>query len=340
MKIAPFKIIIILIIVSFVIFLIYFRWFRFRVQHEGKTTVNVGYKPSIITTPYLIGIEKGFFADEGLNINLVRYKGSGMVIGALNSNTVDVSSGSVSTNRFNAFSKGLKIHIIADLAQGLPSLMIRKDLWDTGTIRDLSDLRDKNIVVSRPGSGSYYVLATLLDNTGIDIEKDVNLKYISQKDLLAAFQSKSIDAAITYEPYAAYIKKEELAVPFEDIGKYFPEGGYQIAVLFSSERFMKEKPEVLRAFLRGYVRSLKFLQKVNDKNSKERAEIFDIIQKYLDFDRDILNKINWYHVDPDGIPNTKSIEEMRNFFYSEGLLEKKLNLDEFIDLTFLPAYNK
>ncbi|AMD19713.1 HCL438Cp [Eremothecium sinecaudum] len=161
-------------------------------------SIRVGYIPEHFSTPLLFAQQKGFFANQGVEVDLIQYpSGSGHLIQALTCGDLDIAVGLT-----EAFVRG-----IADKDQGaeavyqLVGTYVKSPLnWavSTGAQRndlvDLKQLEGSKIGVSRVGSGSYvmsYVLA--LDNKFQQPFQD-HVVCDTFANLRAAVNNNSVDA--------------------------------------------------------------------------------------------------------------------------------------------------
>jgi sulfonate transport system substrate-binding protein len=77
------------------------------------------------------------------------------------------------------------------------ALIVRKD----SPIKNLSDLRGKNIALNK-GSNVHYLLVKLLERAGLKYE-DIEPIYLAPADARAAFERGSVDAWVIWEPFLA-----------------------------------------------------------------------------------------------------------------------------------------
>ncbi len=73
--------------------------------------VNVAISNSTGDFAILIAIKKGYFAEEGLDVNGIVFDSGGKMIAPLGSGEIDVATGSASATLFNAVVRGIKIQI-------------------------------------------------------------------------------------------------------------------------------------------------------------------------------------------------------------------------------------
>jgi NitT/TauT family transport system substrate-binding protein len=110
---------------------------------------------------------------------------------------VDAVVGGFSAATFNAVIRGLDLRIVASMGrqphQGYPSaLMVRKDLLDSGAVKQIQDLRGRKVALSGGmGATGAYWMSTKLRPAGLSLAD-------SFPDMIAAFKSKAIGASLTY----------------------------------------------------------------------------------------------------------------------------------------------
>lgn len=303
-------------------------------QHSDLSTespLKVAEFPGTISAAIELTKQRGYFADEGVNVQITPTD-SKFLIEQMDKGEFDIGYNGLSADLMNANIRGIKIKVIADLSQGGSALLVRKDLWDSGKIRSIKDLRGRTVRAAREGSGSYYSLAYELQQAGLDINKDINLKTTSQADVLPAFESKTIDAAdLGAEPFITYAVERGLAVALP-----LPPMRYQLPVLIATDKVLAERPEKVRAFLRAYLKGIQVYLKAYEGKEPERQETVKIISELSGVPPETVNKMTWHYVSPDGVPNLEQIQKMIDFFHSNGNISKKINVAEIADLSFLP----
>ena len=100
---------------------------------------------SLASATIHVGRERGYFAEQGISLEMVPFDSGARMVPALVTGQIEVAAGSPSVGAYNAQARGLSFKIVADLASSSPQgttgyLMIRKDLADSGAIRDYADL--------------------------------------------------------------------------------------------------------------------------------------------------------------------------------------------------------
>jgi len=303
---------------------------------QRESQIKVGGHTTQLGACLKIAEAKEFYRKNGLDATIRLVKSSKQSMAAMEAGDLDVVIGSLSAGSFNLIRKG-DLVILADGSRVVPSVIIRKDLWESGQVRQLTALKGVSIRTPREGSSSYYALSKVLRGIGLNIE-DIKPKYLKEKEALAALEAKQIDAAILNEPFATSAVERGLGIRYdiEEVEKFFPPKGQQHMVIYTLRKTMKEKPQLLHKFFEAYVEAAKFYDQARTGNQPQRDEAVKIISEYTSHDKVTIEKAVWPYVAPDGKPNVSYINEMHDYFVQKGLVDSPINLDNVIHLEFLP----
>src|SRR5499427_10359211 len=144
---------------------------------HGEETVRIGMARSVSNGAELIAIEKGYFKEAGIKVEMDDIDTSANTIALLAQNRLQIVAGGISAGYFNALEKDLPVTIIADRVS-TPighNLMLRPDLKDK--IKDIRQLKGKVIASNGPGSVSTYEVGKILETVGLSIN-DVEVKIL------------------------------------------------------------------------------------------------------------------------------------------------------------------
>src|SRR5690606_24291554 len=117
----------------------------------GTTTVRLGSLPiSLSNSGLYIAEAKGYFAEQGITLEWSQFRSGDEQVPVLASGDLDVGAGGPSASLFNAVARGIGIRIVADkghMAHGFDwqQFVTRRDLYESGEIRSLADVRGKKI---------------------------------------------------------------------------------------------------------------------------------------------------------------------------------------------------
>jgi len=174
----------------------------------GGTEDNGLEKVTFSTTLWLssavghIAQDRGFFEDEGLDVEFIVWQRNGAAMPALAQGQIDVgTTGPLNPRYFNLIQRGGRIRLVA--ARGVhategcayAALVGRTDLMDSGRLSDAASLRGLRISTERTNS-NYYTWDRLLVSGGLTMD-DVELRDIPSLAKLDAFAQGRIDAGDT-----------------------------------------------------------------------------------------------------------------------------------------------
>src|SRR5215208_6596095 len=181
-----------------------------------EATIRVGMARSTSNAAELMAIEKGYFKEYGIKLEMEDLDSSANALALLAQNRYQIVAGGISAGYFNAIEKDLPVTIVTDRVS-TPighNLMIRPDLKDQ--IKDPRQLKGKVIASNGPGSVSTYEIGKILEPVGLTIN-DVEIKILPFTQMGIAFTNKAIDGAIVIPPFVWQFEEQKLAVPFADV---------------------------------------------------------------------------------------------------------------------------
>jgi NitT/TauT family transport system substrate-binding protein len=257
-----------------------FVWFvssSIALAQETKPAVKVHTPgPSILSVPFQIAEEQGFYKDEGVNVEFLTMP-TGAGVQAMIAGNVDASQILGLTLRA-AINRGAPLKIVM-VFNDRPTywLMTKKEITSP------EDLKGKIIGSSSPGASSDVLLQRWLAKHRLAPRKDVTIVYIGATPInYQALVRGSVPAAVLVPPFESRAKLEgfhELAnFAKEDLGPFLG-GGVSM-----SDKFMRERPDAMTRFLRATWRSLRFF-KTNRKGS------VTIFAKFLNLQPEIAESV-------------------------------------------------
>src|SRR5947199_7161629 len=163
--------------------------------------VKIGISRTLSDAGYYIADAEGFFRDEGIDVSITGFNSAAQMIAPLGTGELDVGGGTVSAGFYNAVGRGILMKIVADQASikpgyGFSSLLVRKDLVDSGRYKSYADLKGMKIAIGAPGTGTASALNEALKRGGLRYA-DVEVVDMGFPQHATAFANKAIDASIT-----------------------------------------------------------------------------------------------------------------------------------------------
>lgn len=283
----------------------------------APVTLRTGYIPVIFYAPLYLGIERGYFAAEGITLELTPIQSGNDAIVQLAAGNFDVALGGANAGLFNAVHKGLKFQIVAPLHSERPPLTTpliisaRND-----TIKTVADLKGKKVAVNALGAGTEYWLNEALKTGGLTMA-DIQLEAMPFANIAAALDSGQLDAAVMSEPFVTTAADQGLVKILKN--DYI--NGFTATYVFMSA-LATERPDVARGFLRAYIKACRELQ--GDYMTDELA---GILEKYTKVPADVARRLPLPQFNPDAKVPLADLQALQMYFMGRGLLDYAEPLD-------------
>ncbi len=288
-----------------------------------------------------IAHKRGYFKQEGLEVELVKMASGARMIAPLSTGEMHVAAVAVSAGLFNAVARGFDIRIVSDKGRTTPgsgtqAMLVRRSLHDSGAIRTLKDLKGRKVALAAPGSAAGNVFVKLLEKGGLTMN-DVEVVYLGFPQHFAALANGAIDAALTAQPTTNTAIAKGVATPIAQDTDAIPE--HQIAVMLYSGAFIKEQPEAARRFMRAYLRGVRdqndALAPDGNYTGTKGDEIVAILAEYGPFkDPAIYRSFVLNNMDPNGDMRVESLQQDYEILKQQGLVKGDFDVKKMIDTSF------
>lgn len=312
-----------------------------RGETSELTLVKWATAPVISAAPTYVAMEKGYFRQEGLDVQVVTTRASDIRLKALIAGDVQLMLGGFGADIINAVHEGAPVRIVADSGQTRPGFpygvwLVRADLWESGAVRSYKDLKGKVVGHgAHRGSVNDLVLRKTLAKEGISPE-EVTFKRVAWPQIPSALAAKSLEVAQSLEPFTAQALGMGAAKVLGSFADAFPEGLQQV-VIVANTKFGAEKPQALRSFMKAYLRGVLGYHEAITAG-KGREELFQILTKFTRLETPVLSKLGYPFVDPTGRLNEPASLSQLAFFFESGVIRKKVErLEEVADYSHLPS---
>jgi NitT/TauT family transport system substrate-binding protein len=164
----------------------------------AKLTIAVGGAGCLCYLPTVLAERLGEYKKEGLDIELVNFKGGSQALTAVIGGSADVVSGYFDhCVNLAAKNQALEAFVVYDRYPGLALVVGPKQ---TGKINSVADLKDKKVGVSAPGSSTDFFLKYLLSKNGVDPNSVAVIGIGLAATAVAAMEQGSVEAAVMLDP--------------------------------------------------------------------------------------------------------------------------------------------
>ncbi|HWP34132.1 MAG TPA: ABC transporter substrate-binding protein [Thermodesulfobacteriota bacterium] len=298
--------------------------------------VRMGDIPALSSAGLYIAMDKGYFAEVGLQVETELFASAGRMTPALATGQIDVATGAPSAGLFNAIASGMDFKVVADKGQVRPgyggtTLIVRKDLVDSGQVKSVRDLKGREIAVGARGIALDYFLAKAMEEVGLGYDA-LKVTQLAYPDGVRALATKAIDGMWAPEPWGAQAEAQGVGVRFLPADRVKAISTFQIGVTMFSGKFMRERPEAARKFLAAYVKGARFYTERGPKD----PEVMAIVSKHTKVPVETIQAAIPFWIAPDGRPRTEDLLAFQEFCLQQGWVKTRLPAEKIVDLSFLP----
>jgi NitT/TauT family transport system substrate-binding protein len=284
-----------------------------------------------------IGLERGYFAEEGLEIELVPSRATPDTIASLVTGELHFGSGGPDPIIFNAALRGVGVKIVAYYIQvGLgdrsTGFSVRKDLIDSGQYRGPADFRGLTVAVTGNGGLQHMFLERVLGWGGLTLA-DVETVVLSFADTVPAFANGRIDAGFVAEPFTSVAEAQGTAAQVVGIGDVYP--GVPGNVMTISPLFAEREPEAARRFVTAHLRGQRDYYRAIQANEGGRDEIIQILSQYTPIkDPKLYDRLLTSPVDPNMTLDPRILDEIQDYYVKFGTLLQRVDVSQVLDRTY------
>lgn len=228
-----------------------------------KVTIAVGGKNLLYYLPLTVAEQKGFFKDEGLDVEIVDFAGGARALQAVVGGSADVVSGAFEHN-INMQAKGQPMR--AFVLQGrAPQIVLAVNTKTMPNFKSVADLKGKKIGVTAPGSSTNIMANYVIGKAGLK-PADVSIVGVgASQGAVAAMRSGQIDAISNLDPVITILARSndiQIVSDTRDVAeadKVFG-GPMPAGCLYAPVSFIEKNPNTVQALTNAMVRASKWIQ--------------------------------------------------------------------------------
>lgn len=285
--------------------------------------------------PLYVAIHEGYFAEEGLDVNVVQATGGAHVTAVVSGDAFAVIGGVDSYALANRGSSDPIVAISGCVNRANVYLFACKGLAPASdSTEDMAAfLRGKTIVAGRYGGSPNVLIRYLLKKVGLDPDKDVTLIENADESTVTAMLahgqgdignggepqiSEGVTAGIWEEPF----------VKFPDLGDY------AYSVIGVKQSTIANDPDTCLKFVRALLRALKAVQEDHELAARVLEKEFSTLTtegRQAALDRAYEDNL-W---STDGVISEDAVNTLMEVIISSGLFEGEYAYEDMVDLTFV-----
>lgn len=287
---------------------------------DGNVELTIQHITTSDSVPLYLGIEQGFFADEGLNVKVeIAESGSAIIPSVINGESPIGYANVISD--LAAIDEGLDVRFVVnccgtgtDVKKDTSNIFVLED----SKIQGPEDLPGKRIAVNSLKNLGDVTIPVALQKKGID-PKDIEWVPMNYSDMGAALERGDVDAIWQVDPfrtlaldagYRPILSNFVEAIPDTTLGYYITSG-----------KFADANPEVLQKFQRA-------MSEANEYATEHPDEFRKLAVEKIKLDPAVADKINIAVFKP-GL-DIESLKTMGAHAKEFGIIKEEPNYDEHV----------
>jgi NitT/TauT family transport system substrate-binding protein len=303
--------------------------------------LTVGVLKLASSGPVFIAQAKGYFEQEGVQVDLKFFDAAQPIAVAAASGDIDVGVTAFTAGFYTLAGKsGLRViagqsreepgyHLIAYLAT--------PKAYEEG-LREPKDLAGKTVAITQVGSSFHYSLGLLADKYKFNLDS-IKLRPVqSMGNMATTLAGGGVDAALIPATVAEPLIQSGKAKLIGWVGDQTP---WQLGAVFTTEKEISKDRDALTKFLRAYKRACQdyydaFLTK-NAKGEPEKGkgaqEALDAIAKYTGQKPELIERGIAY-IDPQGRFLATDVANQIKWYQAHGFVDASVDPAKIIDTSF------
>jgi NitT/TauT family transport system substrate-binding protein len=291
-------------------------------------TLKVGVLPVTSWAPLFVAQDRGYFKEVGLDLDLSSFPNYATQVPLLAQGQLHVAGCSNAVICFNAFGRDLDVRVVGDLqsagktdkSKGSSGLVVRKDLYDDGTIRGPRDLVGRNLnTQAGPGSGQHAQGIRWLQRAGVD-PASMDWPLLGFPDLFAAMQNKGAEVGFQSEPFTTMGTSRGVHHVLATSEEMHPTTQTTYVMYWTG--IDQLGPQAGERFMVGFQRGGRDFTNAMEYGVDQDAIIELLTRETTLKDAAVYRQIKYPWRDPNGVVDRESLQGDAELFAEAGLMPK------------------
>ncbi len=276
-------------------------------------------------SPLLVAQKKGFYGQEGLEVQIPVLESDSRAMQALLGGSVQLAA-TGPENLIRATEAGTPTVILAGVLNGLTH-----SLMASPKFKRVGDLRGGKVAASSVTGSVTYALKLMLAKNDLQYPKDYLIIQIGGSGMRwAALQSGGIDAALVAEPLTLIAEEAGLS-NLGFVGDYLPH--MQVTVVAAKSDWARANRGVVVRYLKGLVRTFQWIYGNKEEAIEATSSVAKVEKKFGARGYGIYTA---RHVWPsDGSPTLEGIKVVLDYMREAKILSSSQRPEKYVDLSYL-----
>ena len=288
-----------------------------------------------------IALERGYFADAGLDVELVFFQAAQPMAVAIASGDIDYAVTAVSGGLISLAQKGAIKVVGGALSEDSnldgQKILVSDAAFQAG-VTDPSKLGGKSFGITQSGSSFHYMGSQIAGAEGVELSFKPLQKVGA---VIGALKSGQIDAWSIVPHIAKPLAGSGAVHIIGDVKDYVPD--YQITTVFTSAKNAADERDMTQSFLSAFSKGVDdYAAAMIDRKDGDDGvnSMVDLIHKYVYTDRprekaapSIIN--GTMRLNSNAALNLASVQHQLDWFKSEDLVDSSISIDDLVDQSYV-----
>ena len=294
-----------------------------------------------------VAYERGYFEEQGLDVELKFFQAAQPMAVAIASGDVDFGVTAISGGLMGLADKGVvkviggALHEEKDVDGQI--ILVSNKAYDEG-VTDPSKLSGRTFGITQTGSSFHYMAAKIAQAEGFTLQ-DMKVKPLQKVGaVIGALKSGQIDAWAIQPHIAKALIEAGAAKKIGMVADFAPD--YQVTTVFTSTKIAEEDPDLVKRFLAAFSKgAADFNAALVDKTEGEDGQVAmaRLIHKYVyaeqpfeEASKSIINGA--MRLNPNARLDMASVKNQLAWFKAEHLAPESLTLEKLVNTSYVETY--
>ena len=292
---------------------------------DRRSEIRIGYQEIALYRHIFTAMEKGYFKDEGLNVELKSFASGNQMMEAFLSNQIDVlglTNLPVALTIEGKQSNQLKfINFLVWREDAYPDYIITRKGANISTPKEL----EGHTIGLHPGSAVRAFSKTVFDHFNID-QNTIRTLELKPNIMLSTMIAGNVDAVYCMDPVATtLLLTGECDILISNPMQYIFPAPTPISGTAVSTKLSNENPKVLRKLIKAIDKSIEYMREPGHEN-----EISGYIAKFTPIKEEQALQMNtsvyWKFEEI----QLERVQAIANKFFDLGIVEKKIEIESML----------
>lgn len=298
-------------------------------------------------SPSFVAYERGYFKDQGLEVEFKFFQAAQPMAVAIASGDVDYGVTAISGALINLANKGA-IKIIGGALQEEPGIdgqiiLVSKQAYEDG-VTSPAMLKGRSFGITQAGSSFHYMAHKIAQKEGFDGSEIKTVPLQKVGAIIGALKSGQVDSWSIVPHIAKALSKGPAVEQIGMIAEYIPD--YQVTTVFTSTENAENKQDLTKRFLKAFSMGADdFNAALVDKTAGDQAaeDMVVLIHKYVyaskPYEKAAPSIRNGaMRINRNAALNITNVKDQLAWFQSEGLVSKDITIETLVNTNYVDTF--